>query len=51
MNGRSAWNTSQLRDETQPRTLNMWVVLVNLRKGGATNAVQIAEYLFLKGLL
>src|SRR6185312_11870161 len=33
------------RDETQERTLNMWVVSDNLRKGAATNAVQIAEYL------
>ena len=33
------------RDETQPNTLNMWVVADNLRKGAATNAVQIAEYL------
>lgn len=33
------------RDETQPRTLNLWVVSDNLRKGAATNAVQIAEYL------
>ena len=33
------------RDETQPKTLNMWVVSDNLRKGAATNAVQIAEYL------
>lgn len=32
-------------DETQPKTLNMWVVSDNLRKGAATNAVQIAEYL------
>ncbi len=32
-------------DETQPNTLNMWVVADNLRKGAATNAVQIAEYL------
>lgn len=32
-------------DETQPRTLNMWVVADNLRKGAATNAVQIAEYM------
>jgi aspartate-semialdehyde dehydrogenase len=39
------------RDETQPRTLNMWVVSDNLRKGAATNAVQIAEYLFSKNLL
>jgi aspartate-semialdehyde dehydrogenase len=33
------------RDESQPKTLNMWVVADNLRKGAATNAVQIAEYL------
>jgi len=33
------------RDETQPKTLNAWVVADNLRKGAATNAVQIAEYL------
>jgi len=39
------------RDETQPNTLNMWVVSDNLRKGAATNAVQIAEYLMEKGLL
>jgi aspartate-semialdehyde dehydrogenase len=39
------------RDETQPKTLNMWVVSDNLRKGAATNAVQIAEYLLQKGLL
>ena len=39
------------RDETQPCTLNMWVVSDNLRKGAATNAVQIAEYLCQKGLL
>ena len=32
-------------DETQPKTLNMWVVADNLRKGAATNAVQIAEYM------
>ena len=39
------------RDETQPNTLNMWIVSDNLRKGAATNAVQIAEYLVGKGLL
>jgi aspartate-semialdehyde dehydrogenase len=39
------------RDETQPNTLNLWVVSDNLRKGAATNAVQIAEYLLEKGLL
>ena len=33
------------RDESQPQTLNMWVVSDNLRKGAATNTVQIAEYL------
>ena len=33
------------RDETLPNTLNMWVVADNLRKGAATNAIQIAEYL------
>jgi aspartate-semialdehyde dehydrogenase len=39
------------RDESQDRTLNMWIVSDNLRKGAATNAVQIAEYLLEKGLL
>ncbi|MFP5042978.1 aspartate-semialdehyde dehydrogenase [Parasediminibacterium sp. JCM 36343] len=39
------------RDESQANTLNMWVVSDNLRKGAATNAVQIAEYLLSKGLL
>ncbi|MBK6827158.1 MAG: aspartate-semialdehyde dehydrogenase [Chitinophagaceae bacterium] len=39
------------RDESQPNTLNMWVVSDNLRKGAATNAVQIAEYLAGKGLM
>jgi aspartate-semialdehyde dehydrogenase len=39
------------RDDTQPNTLNMWIVSDNLRKGAATNAVQIAEYLLQKGLL
>lgn len=34
------------RDETQANTLNMWIVADNLRKGAATNAVQIAEYLY-----
>jgi aspartate-semialdehyde dehydrogenase len=33
------------RDESNPNTLNMWIVSDNLRKGAATNAVQIAEYL------
>lgn len=39
------------RDETQPKTLNMWIVSDNLRKGAATNAVQIAEYMLKNGLL
>jgi aspartate-semialdehyde dehydrogenase len=39
------------RDETQPNTLNLWIVSDNLRKGAATNAVQIAEYLVEKGLV
>lgn len=39
------------RDDTQPNTVNMWIVSDNLRKGAATNAVQIAEYLKEKGLL
>lgn len=39
------------RDESQANTLNMWIVSDNLRKGAATNAVQIAEYLVEKGLL
>jgi aspartate-semialdehyde dehydrogenase len=33
------------RDESQPNTLNMWIVADNLRKGAATNAVQVAEFL------
>ncbi|HNF49124.1 MAG TPA: aspartate-semialdehyde dehydrogenase [Chitinophagales bacterium] len=39
------------RDETQPNTLNMWIVADNLRKGAATNAIQIAEYLNAQGFL
>lgn len=39
------------RDFSQPNTLNMWVVADNLRKGAATNAVQISEYLIENGLL
>ena len=34
------------RDESQPKSLNLWIVADNLRKGAATNAVQIAMYLF-----
>lgn len=39
------------RDESQPKTLNMWVVADNLRKGAATNAVQIAQLLQEKSLV
>ncbi len=39
------------RDESQPNTLNMWIVSDNLRKGAATNAVQIAEYLQSQNML
>lgn len=39
------------RDETQPRTLNCWIVSDNLRKGAATNAIQIAEHLLKHGFL
>jgi aspartate-semialdehyde dehydrogenase len=39
------------RDESQENSLNLWIVSDNLRKGAATNAVQIAEYLVEKNLL
>ena len=39
------------RDESQPNSLNMWIVADNLRKGAATNAVQIAEYLLQTNLI
>jgi aspartate-semialdehyde dehydrogenase len=39
------------RDESQPNTLNLWIVADNLRKGAATNTVQIAEYLMAKGFI
>ena len=39
------------RDESQPNSLNMWIVADNLRKGAATNTIQIAEYLVAKGLV
>jgi aspartate-semialdehyde dehydrogenase len=39
------------RDESQPNTLNMWIVSDNLRKGAATNAVQIAEFLMEKSMV
>lgn len=39
------------RDESQPKTLNMWIVSDNLRKGAATNAVQIAQFLMERNLV
>jgi len=39
------------RDHSQPKTLNLWIVADNLRKGAATNAIQIAEYMLSHGLL
>ncbi|HYG19076.1 MAG TPA: aspartate-semialdehyde dehydrogenase [Ohtaekwangia sp.] len=39
------------RDESQPNTLNMWIVADNLRKGAATNAVQIAEFMMERSLV
>nr|WP_314290499.1 aspartate-semialdehyde dehydrogenase [uncultured Capnocytophaga sp.] len=39
------------RDESQPNTLNLWIVADNLRKGAATNTIQIAEYLIAHKLL
>jgi aspartate-semialdehyde dehydrogenase len=39
------------RDESQDKTLNMWIVADNLRKGAATNAIQIAEYLMAQKLI
>ena len=38
-------------DDTQPNTINLWVVADNLRKGAATNAVQIAEYMLANNLV
>ena len=38
-------------DESQPKTINLWIVADNLRKGAATNAVQIAEYLVVNKLV
>ncbi len=50
--GRDAVLVGRLRrDDTQPNTLNLWIVADNLRKGAATNAVQIAEYLVARGLV
>ena len=39
------------RDDSQPNTLNMWIVADNLRKGAATNAVQIVQYLEKEALM
>jgi aspartate-semialdehyde dehydrogenase len=39
------------KDDTQPNALNLWIVADNLRKGAATNAVQIAEYLVAKSIV
>lgn len=39
------------RDTSQPKTLNMWIVSDNLRKGAATNTIQIVEYLVEKGMI
>ncbi len=51
-NGRDEVFVGRLRrDESQPNTLNMWIVADNLRKGAATNAVQIAELLVSRKLL
>ncbi len=50
--GRDEVFVGRLRiDDSQPNTLNMWIVSDNLRKGAATNAVQIAEYLLQNGLI
>jgi len=39
------------RDFSNPNSLNMWIVADNLRKGAATNAIQIAEYLTQSGIV
>jgi aspartate-semialdehyde dehydrogenase len=39
------------KDDSQPNTLNLFIVTDNLRKGAATNAVQIAQYLIAHNLL
>jgi len=39
------------RDESQENTLNLWIVADNLRKGAATNTIQIAEYLIAHNLV
>ena len=50
--GRDEVFVGRIREDfTQENTYNMWIVADNLRKGAATNAIQIAEYLVEKGLL
>jgi len=39
------------RDESQANSLNMWIVADNLRKGAATNTIQIAEYIIANNLV
>lgn len=39
------------RDESQPKSINLWIVADNLRKGAATNTIQIAEYLLAQELI
>jgi aspartate-semialdehyde dehydrogenase len=39
------------RDTSHPNALNLWIVADNLRKGAATNTIQIAEYLIAKSLV
>ena len=39
------------RDDSLPNALNLWIVADNLRKGAATNAVQIAEHMMKRGVL
>ncbi len=52
-----AWRKNEVfvgrirRDDSQPNTVNMWIVADNLRKGAATNAVQIAQYLLANNLV
>lgn len=52
-----AWRKNEVfvgrirRDDSQPNTVNMWIVADNLRKGAATNAVQIAQYLIANKLV
>jgi aspartate-semialdehyde dehydrogenase len=51
-NGKDAVFVGRIRrDESQPNSLNMWIVSDNLRKGAATNAVQIAEFLLTNSLI